>query len=256
MADIAERFQLEVGLASDLAAEMRPMADQLAVYLRANPGSPNIPASFWQELKDKNTRLLALWLLVTWETSSRRHGWSGQAATAAGLTAIRPRAEATAQSVVDTARQRLDTATREWQARTDAAKPSPDAPATPTSKPFEIDQDEIDQRVEEILGPKPIERTAVTEVSNTITDASDAAMDSQGLLTDEDIWEIEDGSACKICKSVNKKPRSIWQRLFEAGPPAHPRCRCRIRYKNEGLIRPTGDFDVSTGAFVDMARGF
>lgn len=256
MADIAGRFQIEAGLASDLATEMRPMADQLAVYVRANPGNPNVPDAYWQELKERNTRLLALWLLITWETSSRRHGWTGQAATTAGVTWARPRAETTAQSVVDTARQRLDTATREWQARMEAAKTSSvdSTPTTSTPETFTIDQGEIDQRVEEILGPKSIERTAVTEVSNAVTDASEAAMDAQGLKTEQDYWHtVADVRVCHRCSPLNGKPRSVWQAKYDGGPPAHPNCRCWIGYENEAS--PTGDHQLTTDQFIRRLRG-
>lgn len=272
MADIPQktRAEIEAAMAADLAELNAGLANQLALHLKANPADPQIPDTFWGDLESENQKLLALWLLLTWGESSRRHGWPDRDNQEAGRRWAERRAEEVARKFTETTKNRVETAVRQWkeeqakaekqaQAKAEPPKPlkpgdsspKPSAPQAPKT-PRPIPPEAIDEKVDEILGPDRAATVAVTETSNAVTDASDAAMDAQGLLGDDDAWEIEDGSACEICKSVNGLPRSRWPAHLEAGPPAHPNCRCRIRYQNEDAIMPTGDFGVSHQAFGDF----
>ena len=51
-------------------------------------------------------------------------------------------------------------------------------------------------------------------------------------------WVAEqDGKVCPICQKMDGQPEDLWEYLepeLGAGPPGHPRCRCRIRWEAVG----------------------
>lgn len=252
MADIStkKRAEIEAGLAADLAAVNAELANQLAEYVKANPVEPQIPDSFYQEVETKNRDMLAIWLILTWDESARRHGWTGDDEQAAGLEWADRRASDVAKQFTETTRDRVGQAASRWREKTKPegptpGRPSPDAdPGTepsPPKPPEPPTPEEIDEEIEKILGPDRAETVAVTETSNAVTDASDAAMDAQGLKGLDDIWRTErDAKVCYICNSLAGKKREVWAWQFDAGPPAHPNCRCWIEYaaEKQGALAP------------------
>ena len=52
---------------------------------------------------------------------------------------------------------------------------------------------------------------------------------AQGVEGVEVRWlTAEDERVCPICRPLDHLPRSKWQEKMPSGPPAHPRCRCRL----------------------------
>lgn len=45
-------------------------------------------------------------------------------------------------------------------------------------------------------------------------------------------WTSEDEKVCATCGSLHNAPRRVWSKAYPDGTPAHPVCRCRIRYWN------------------------
>ncbi len=219
MADIAQdvRFDFEGRLAGDMARTMRPRADQLTSYLNADPSGKSVPEAFWSEVEAEQQKLLALYLLLVWRESSTRHRWTGSQMIARGESWSAGRSGDVAKGFVDHSRAMLETATSEWENR--ETRPTPQ---------------EVSDRVTKVLGPDRNANIAITEVSNAVTDASEAAMSELELLSEEDTWHTEnDASVCPICQPLHRQPRSVWEPRFDGGPPAHPNCRCWISYANE-----------------------
>ena len=46
-------------------------------------------------------------------------------------------------------------------------------------------------------------------------------------------WLTEnDERVCKICGPLDNQPSTFWRHRFAWGPPAHPRCRCRLEWRD------------------------
>lgn len=239
-----DRAEIEAGMAAELAGANADLANQLAAHLRANPIEPQISDEFYQEVETKNRDLLGIWLLLTWGRSTSRHGWDGEEANEAGILWAEKRAEAVAKKFTETTRDRVEATVNRWREKSKPAEPPPGRPDEPSppkpESPEKPTPEEIDEEVEKILGPERAETVAVTETSNAVTDASDAAMDRQGLVGDDDLWITEeDGKVCYICNSLHNKPRTVWAWQFDHGPPAHPNCRCYIEYAAERELAAT-----------------
>ena len=73
----------------------------------------------------------------------------------------------------------------------------------------------------------------VTETTRAITAGQRFAVVSYDLkhgTTSVPFWVCEDG-ACKVCRPLDDKRREYWPDAFRFGPPAHPNCRCGVRYE-------------------------
>lgn len=58
--------------------------------------------------------------------------------------------------------------------------------------------------------------------------------DAAGLRTVA-YWVTErDSRVCPICRPLDSQREEFWQNEFPGGPPAHPRCRCYLRYEVAG----------------------
>lgn len=83
----------------------------------------------------------------------------------------------------------------------------------------------------EIFAPERDESLAVTETTAAGSSGGEWAVKAGGKATAADAWETErDAKVCPICSPLQGKQRADWQWKYPSGPPAHPRCRCWIRY--------------------------
>lgn len=82
------------------------------------------------------------------------------------------------------------------------------------------------------FGPRRIESISISEVGQTWSAAEIRAARELATLGEILVatWEIEDEEACPICFSLNGEPLESWLHRFPDGPPAHPFCRCRLRW--------------------------
>jgi hypothetical protein len=112
---------------------------------------------------------------------------------------------------------------------------------------------EFNNRIRDIFNDTLPEVIAATEVTGAISNAeTDVARDvnernpnagnranppnvgtggnyPKGRLVS--FWVTEhDGLVCKICRPLNGQRESVWVHIFQSGPPAHPNCRCRLRW--------------------------
>lgn len=85
------------------------------------------------------------------------------------------------------------------------------------------------------LGPINAESIAITETTAAGTagevDARKKA-DQRFDITVTAYWVTEkDGRVCAICSPLDEQPESAWGEKLRDGPPAHPRCRCKLTYR-------------------------
>lgn len=83
------------------------------------------------------------------------------------------------------------------------------------------------------FGAPRAESIAIT----TTTAANSSGQLAVGLMLGDEVeitylWMTEDdGHECPICGALHEKGEDVWGAKFPSGPPAHPRCRCRLRAK-------------------------
>lgn len=94
--------------------------------------------------------------------------------------------------------------------------------------------EDVKDKLGRVFGPGRAEMIARTEVTR-------AAVEGERIVADqliekghkmEEIWHTRnDEIVCPICGPRNKKPSgpNTWNR--DQGPPAHPRCRCWVRFR-------------------------
>lgn len=89
------------------------------------------------------------------------------------------------------------------------------------------------EAIDRILGRERAENISAGEVTAGISrgesDAAETIRNETGTRL-VPLWEIEDRDACPVCRPLDGTTRSIWGRRFPLGPPAHPVCRCGLRW--------------------------
>lgn len=129
------------------------------------------------------------------------------------------------------------------------AKPKRDLPVEPAPSPSQspaIDPD-FDQWRDAVFGQGRAEAIGITETTEAISQAETQAAaivtNSTSPHALHGTWvTAEDERVCPICAPLHDQPMEVYTRTFPSGPPAHPRCRCRIRWAvrqlQESTVRP------------------
>lgn len=89
------------------------------------------------------------------------------------------------------------------------------------------------------FSPARAEMAAITEVTRAISAAEFgiagylATVDDPGLrkLLRPFWYTKDDEKVCPVCGPFHGKGREVWGKMFPLGSPAHPRCRCRMRWE-------------------------
>jgi hypothetical protein len=113
--------------------------------------------------------------------------------------------------------------------------------ATVNGSPPEQSKATFDAKIVVLFDYSRFNTIAITETTFTISVAENDAAVYAGQQQEEEgepvpilipYWITEqDDHVCEICSPLNDRPRSIWARLFSFGPPGHPNCRCRLRWR-------------------------
>lgn len=220
--DLPNRGDYERQLTAALAGQGQQHAAELARALKrdplADPGS-----AYWDKVERDRRAALAAILVLLFMDSATLHGMAKDRSAIAAEPWAATRSTTVAATTTQTVRDRLATKQTEWRS---AATTTVD-PSIPILTP-----DEIDELAEQLFN-NSAESTAITEVSNGITDASEIVMNDRGLKSALDTWKTErDAKVCPICGPLNGAKRDTWNQQFPSGPPAHPNCRCWIDYVN------------------------
>lgn len=70
--------------------------------------------------------------------------------------------------------------------------------------------------------------TEATQVLSVAAQVHAERLAKQGVETVTRWLTAEDERVCPICRPLDHQPQSRWKERFPDGPPAHPRCRCRL----------------------------
>lgn len=147
--------------------------------------------------------------ITTQLAQQRAHAWSANAS------------RVLSQSIADTSRDRVASAF-------DAAASSPD--------PVRARRDAL----AEVFRRGRADSIAATEVTRGTSagESAGVAVASSVGVSLQPIWETErDARVCPICSPLQGTGVDRWGRLYPGGPPAHPNCRCWLRYR-QGTIGP------------------
>lgn len=80
------------------------------------------------------------------------------------------------------------------------------------------------------------ELIAITEITRARTQgemAAAAILEELDILLDARWFTMEDEMVCSICGPLHKTPEKFWREILPNGTPAHPRCRCRLDWKEK-----------------------
>lgn len=102
---------------------------------------------------------------------------------------------------------------------------------------LEVVRAEIPKELEWLFSEERAESIGITETTNSLTEGESAgAREVQGELgvTLKPYWHTEaDDKVCPICRPLDGRPQEEWWAEFGSGPPAHPRCRCTLEWREE-----------------------
>ena len=222
MADLKNRGKYESEFARKVSSLMGRHRRDLATLLGSPPDLSNVPESFWSKVQKETEEEISAVLLLIFLASSSQHSPADSGAIFQGFVSrdgeqwSGSRSKTLASGYVQNSRERLGQLGQKWA----------ENPETPKS---EISQDLIS-----LFGPDRAEGIAITESTNAISAGGESAVRQSGGISPEDIWITErDARVCPICSPLDGTSRAVWSLKFPSGPPAHPRCRCYLRYKNE-----------------------
>lgn len=97
--------------------------------------------------------------------------------------------------------------------------------------------DEAEAIREEAFGAARAESVGITETTraDTLGQRFGAQSLARDGITMTAFWVAErDGKVCPICQRMDGQPESLWEYLepeLAGGPPAHPNCRCGLRWE-------------------------
>lgn len=279
--ELPDREEFEARFARRFAKLSRQHRRKLRRYLGNPPRIENVPESFWEQVNHDIESLIYADLYETFLASAQQHGWgepetdvkalgdmfrrASQAAQDAALAAYgwaKKRAEDFARYWTDSTRERIrqgieDAASTEKPAETtiEESRRANESIQQPEPEPVKIDD-----ILDDAFGPSRIEMIASDEVTRARHAGSETAIEATVGLSDDDVWETNPPRVCKTCMALDGKRRSEWPWRFEDGPPAHPRCKCNVRYANsQGRPKPTnpqtGPDDDRMNDWFDRIRG-
>lgn len=220
--DLPNRGKLESEFARKTASMMGRHRRELASLLGHPPDVRNVPDSFWVKVQKETEEEISALLLLIFIASSQQHSPQGSGSIfqgfldSAGKQWSEGRARFVSQSYVQNSRERLEELGTRWA----------ENPETPKA--------DISQDLVSLFGPDRAEGMAITEGTGAISAGGEAAIGQAGGISSGDLWITErDAKVCPICSPLHETDRNEWSLKFPSGPPAHPRCRCYIRYENE-----------------------
>lgn len=213
--DLENRGELERDLKDELARLTQKQQAEFRRLLGSPPNIENVPVDFWDRVEQERQEVLAVFLMGVAMANSTRHG--GSVGSISGLDQWSTgRAQAVARRYRVAAEERA-------RKELDAGSNSRDA----SRGAFREDSDE---------------GMATTETTAASVTGGEVGAAAAGLISDQDTWvlhpELSKTGPCEICAPLGGEPRSVWSRVFPLGPPAHPNCKCEIRYVRTPSSKP------------------
>lgn len=254
--DLVGRTRHEERFAERFARLSARHKRELKQLLGTPPDPRNIPAEFWERVKQETEEEAAALLLLILMAGSSQYTARLEPAVAQsgrdiGQSTLQieqqlrrwadVRATEFAQQYTERSVQIIDRLGLPGEVTGPAEQPAAQPgslpviqPATQPPTPQPTAQPDPDEIIDQAFGPSRVENIAVTETTGAASAAGEIAVDATVGRSEEDRWyTAEDQRVCPICAPLNGRTRSNWSRFFPDGPPAHPRCRCWIEYAFE-----------------------
>lgn len=213
---LSGRDQIEASFAARVSRLTSKHRQRLVDLLGFPPDPTRVPDSFWTDAEEDMKRELAIVLILIWAQAATQHGLAADLAQLQATNYAIERSRQIGQLYVQNTRQSLAETAARWRAAETVTRGQVQADAVA------------------VLGPRRAERLATTETTRAQTAGGEAGVGQTVGLAVDDLWITRnDGSVCEICAPLHRKPRSVWQQQFPAGPgdDVHPFCRCWIQYK-------------------------
>ena len=250
MPELANRDKLEADFAKKFGAVARAHLHEFREYLGTPPSLDNVPQSFMDRMEKETENNLYPILFWIFGASAADHGW---ATADAGLAAYgyasgqsTSFARYWVQSIWDRTRAGLEKLRNKPGPTEETVDEARESNARiQQHEEGEIEDEDLDDLLEKLFGPKRIEGVAVNETTRARHAGGEAGVEATVGLSDEDEWACRPHASatgpCEICESLDGAPRSVWSIQFPGGPPEpHSYCVCVICYLNALLQFPMG----------------
>lgn len=232
--EIPERATTEQQFAKKAGRLTESQRKRLQSLLGSPPDPANVPESFWQEVQEETERMLLAMLFFVFLASANFH--AGGKSSGSGLTILqqtlidqqagdyaRQRSSAVAERYTITSRKRFATLARKLE----EALADPDKPR--------MTKAETAKGTAKVFGPSRASEISITETTAAQSSGGEAGVKLTFGVSLDDLWITEkDQRVCPICRPLHNTKRKTWGLEFFSGPPAHPSCRCYIKYVNKG----------------------
>lgn len=231
MADLENRSQLEAQFTAKLSKLNARHRRELVALLGSPPDVRRVTQAFWDRVERETEEEAAALLWLIFMASARQHsapfvptlqidpGDLRKQLEDDAAAYARDRLKTLIPGYIEHSKDMLGTAGTDWETQGAAGDV--------------ITRKEVDERVGTIFGEGRAEGIGVTETTAAGSAGGESGIGNTVGVSTKDLWIIEDQNACPICKPLNLTPRSNWERFFPQGPPAHPICRCHVRYAAE-----------------------
>lgn len=172
----------------------------------------------------ENSAMLALLLMVA-GSQQAQEALQRKPIEFDGSKYAQQRADRLARDIEKRMREAMREIEKQRQAEIEQAEKDGIKPPSDRLKPTDLADD---------LGPQNAETIGITETTAAGTEGElDARTQAEKKLdiTVTVTWSTEkDSLVCPICRPLDGTTEDQWGEKFRDGPPAHPRCRCELRY--------------------------
>ena len=229
MAELTNRDELEAQFAARVDKLSIKHRRELQRLLGTPPSLRNVPEEWWKKVEQEQEDEFTPILFLLFAASAAQHGLDFEQANEQALEYAVARARALAGEWVRNTKEGLRLKEGDWVVR---------------GKP--LTRHELRKELEPVFGKNRSDKLAITETTAAQTEGGEAGIGQTLGKQETDTWFTRrDGDVCERCEPLHGQPRSVWSEQFPSGPPAHPRCRCWIRYtsieQDFGTIEPEID---------------
>jgi hypothetical protein len=248
------RTDTEEGLKALLLASNEARREELLRAIDTYGSVSGIPESFWERWKretdEQAASLMLLLLMGTYRNESRSIERTLPREALGDLTSTLPVGTAADADRLRNAASGpaaalgRETAIQHVEGIRDRLQRAIDQKADELNRLPVVDaRAKVSEVVDESLGETQAERAAIDNTTRGISAGQDSAkrdiQNATGLVIDQAWRTSKDNRVCPICQPLDGRPSVEWQDRFPQGPPAHPRCRCRLVnfYRGRGAER-------------------